>query len=218
MEMAMGYFKKGCKMKYLVNVLLLSVLLNGSVFAKECIMNQLNKYDNKKSINLQEVKKRYFNNNQLYRDFYGNKVEEMKRPSGEFFVDIKIPNTPYLVSKRYNASGKLYYFEKKIKGMNIGNLKTYDKVNNKIIHIINTDQDFEFELCDLIKLMNKKYDRNIEDDKIIFSIERWYDTEKYNKLIYEVVVRNPDYTLTEYIIDGKSGETLNISPRTEYLN
>lgn len=218
MEMAMGYFTKGGKMKLFLKLVFLFLLLNNSVLAKQCIMNKLNKYDNAKKINIEKMQSRYKNNKQEYKDVYGNDVIEQLLSETEYRKFISIPNTPYLVEKRFNNNGALYYFTKSLKGMNFGNIKTYDKNDKKLLRNKDLDQEFKFDLCSLIKMMNQKYNRNIEDKNVLFSLERWNDTEKYKKFIYEVVVRNPDYTLTEYIIDGTTGEILNVAPRIEYLN
>lgn len=200
-------------MKFLITAFL--ILFNSPVFAKQCIMGELDRYDNTKFFNIKEYNERKKNDKTSYMDRYGNQINDSKSYfDNKYQRSILIKDTPYSMKKTYDENGKLYSIHKAIKFMEFGESKVFDKKKGDFT-VYNMDKDFQFGLCDLIKKINAEYSLNIEDKNVLYRLSRDIDEDDSNRLIYTLVVAinpNPNIPFYKYIIDGTTGDILKVGP------
>ena len=199
-------------MKFLVKIFLILFVFSGLAHAKQCIIEELDRYDNSQKFDLENYNKLVKKNTRIDVDKHGNKVENQPLGNGEYRQFITILDTPYLVEKRYDANGSLYSFSRHIHDMEFGKSKSYDKKTGTLT-IYDMDKDYKFSLCDLIKKMASEYSINIEDKHTLYKLSRTIDEEKSNRPIYLVVVHvnpNPNIPIFEFKVDGTTGEILKI--------
>lgn len=153
-----------------------------------------------------------YNQSYFYIDENQNNVKIREEGKDGFSKEVKIKDTPYVVTKMYNTAGHITATAKSLGMIEFGNVYFYDSEGN-VTQVVDRDEGYSFSLDDVIKLMKDKYGLDIEKDSVLQSAARGPNIVKEGSLGYKISVYERGLFAKDYHIDGITGEVLAIKER-----